>query len=122
METILGTILNFLQKEKKKMAKINVKSQRLSCDANRELLEFNYYVDTGECSIDVKDAVCDIEYGGFFGRFKKAWKVLTSKPIYYTGLYVSNPLRAKYFFQRCIDLIDEQQKEHPYDDEINAYY
>ena len=46
------------------------------------------------------------EYQGLFGRLRRAWHALVSKPLYYTGIVIVEKERARKFLEECLDILD----------------
>ena len=46
------------------------------------------------------------EYQGLFGRLRRAWHALVSKPLYYAGIVIVEKERARKFLEECLDILD----------------
>lgn len=68
---------------------------------NDEMLEFSImdsYI--GKC-----------EYSGILGRFRRAWYAFNAKPIYYTGIMVSEKELVRAFLTECLTVLDTEVGE-----------
>ena len=59
--------------------------------------------------LNIEDSYC----GGrsnIANRFKRAWCAFWDKPIYYSGIFVSDGARMKEFLTDCVALVDSDSK------------
>ena len=45
-------------------------------------------------------------YQGLFGRLRRAWHALVSKPLYHAGIVIVEKERARKFLEECLDILD----------------
>lgn len=92
---------------------MKTKNLTLRCADNAEALvftQFNYEDTTypNDYEVNIEDSYCGGDYMGINGRFKRAWHAFWAKPIYYSGICISNKEDLKKWLEDCLAIINEE--------------
>jgi len=81
----------------------------MRCDDHAEALVFTRFdydnLDTSY-EITIEDSYIGGDYTGLLGRFKRAWKAFTDKPVYYTGVFTDDKAKMLKFLTESINIIN----------------
>ena len=90
---------------------METKTVTLRCACGAESVTFNKYIYESDTKPDyeirVEDAYIGAGYNGFFGRFRRAWRALTLKPVIYNGIFSEDEEKVKNFLLDSLALLEE---------------
>ena len=90
---------------------METKTVTLRCECGAEAVTFNKYIytytDEPYYEIHVEDSYIGAGYSGFFGRFRRAWRALTLKPVVYNGIFTEDKEKMKTFLLDSLALLEE---------------
>ncbi len=92
----------------------NMEQVQLRCDDKQEAVVFTQYTysdDDISYEITVEDSYVGGEYRGLIGRFKRAWRAFTAKPVCYTGVFTTDRNKMQTFLKDCLTVMETESNK-----------
>jgi hypothetical protein len=92
----------------------NLEQVQLRCDDKQEAVVFTQYNYGGSdisYEITVEDSYIGGDYQGLFGRFKRAWRAFTGKPVCYTGIFTEDSDKMQKFLKDCLAVMETRSTD-----------